>query len=161
MVAAVNVAAGSKLSIGETLTTNNPVQATYEAMTWTELGEVEDVGTLGDSTADITFETMKDSRVRHYAGPADAGTETVVCAHVIDDPGQAAVKTAFENRLLTAFKLELTDRPDVGHTNTIKYYGARVLQFRANVGNPRNVVRREMQLGINTPVLEIEPQVIT
>ena len=153
----VNVANGSKLSIAQTLTTNNPIQATYEAMHWTLISEVEDAGTVGDSAADITFESLADGRVRHFAGPFDAGAETVVCGHDITDAGQRAVGVAFAARLLTAFKLELTDRPDVDHTNTIKYYGARVLKFDAAVGNARNVIRRNMTLGINTPVIEVAP----
>lgn len=157
----LNIAAGSKLFIGQTLTTTSPDQATYEAMTWTQFVEVEDLGTVGDAAADVTFESMDDGRTRHFPGPFDAGTSNVVVGFVQDDPAQVATSTAFSGRLLTAFKIEMTDRPDTSHTNTIKYFGARVLSFSSNIGNARNVVRRNMTLGINTPITEVGPQVIT
>lgn len=161
MSALVNVASGSKLYIGEDLATTNPVQADYEAMTWTEIGEVEDLGTIGDTAADVTFESMQDGRVRHFAGPFDAGTANIVCGCVIDDAGQSAVETAFSGRLLKAFKLEMTDRPDSSHTNTIRYFGARCLSQAVNHGNARNVVRRNMTLGINTAVIDVPPAAVS
>jgi hypothetical protein len=162
----VNVAAGSILSIATApsagvLTTLTPVLSDYLAMTWTAIGEVEDAGSVGDAAADITFESLADARVRHFAGPFDAGTERVVCGRFGTDAGQAAVVTGLATRLLYAFKLELKDRPALDFSNTVFYYGARILSAANNVGNARNVVRHEFSLGINTPVITVDPAFIT
>jgi hypothetical protein len=162
----VNVAAGSILSIATApssgvLTTLTPVIGDYLAMTFTPIGEVEDAGSVGDAAADITFESLADARVRHFAGPFDAGTERVVCGRFANDAGQDAVIAGLASRLLFAFKLELKDRPSLDFTNTVFYYGARILTAANNVGNARNVVRFEMSLGINTAVTTVDPHMIT
>ncbi len=164
---AVNVASGSKLSIasgpngGVVSVTDPPSQVEFEAMTWVPLGTIEDAGSVGDAAADITFESMETSRVEHFAGPFDAGTERVVCGYDISDAGQVAVTAAQQARLVYAFKLELADRPALDYTNTIKYYGARVMTDMVNVGNARNVVRKEFTLGINTAITTVAPIFIT
>jgi len=162
----VNTAAGSILSIATApssgvLTSLNPVLSDYLAMTWTALGEVEDAGSVGDSAADITFESLADARVRHFAGPFDAGTERVICGYDGQDTGQLAMEAGQASRLLYAFKLELKDRPSLDYSNTVKYYGARILNAGVNVGNARNVVRHEFSLGINTAVITVPPAFIT
>ncbi len=164
---AVNVASGSHLSIatapngGVVSAASPPDQTAYEAMTWQSIGIIEDAGTVGDAAADITFESLETSRVEHFAGPFDAGSERVVCGYLIDDLGQLAVTAALYSRVVYGFKLELADRPSLDYTNTIKYYGARVLSDTTNVGNARNVVRKEFTLGINTPITTVVPQFVT
>ena len=103
----VNSAGGSKLYIGSTDTLT--LQAEYEAESYSEIGEIENAGELGDQSAAITFTALADSRVRKFKGPRDAGTMTVVVGDDPSDAGQAALIAAEAQPFNYNFKLELND----------------------------------------------------
>ena len=77
---AVNTAAGSTFAIGPqgtyastvdwTDTESNIIDA-FEALVWTEVGEVEDLGEFGDEASEITFTALANDRRGHSDPIAD------------------------------------------------------------------------------------------
>ena len=133
----------------------------FEALTWVEIGEVEDGGEYGDEAADVTFQSLGDGRVRHLKGARDAGVLPLVFGDDPMDAGQLAVKAAEQTKLDFNFKVEFEDAPQEGWGNSVDYFRAKVQSVRKQVGQGDNVVRRTANLGISTAILTVEPADLT
>lgn len=158
---AITTATGAKYYIGDTspidYTTDASALADFEALTWKEIGEVEDGGELGDEANDVTFQSLSDSRVRHLKGARDAGTLALVVGDDPLDAGQIALREAERTKYQYNFKVEYEDAPDAAYSNSIDYFRGLVMSFRKNVGEGDNVMRRTANIGINTVILTVDP----
>lgn len=66
----VTTAAGTRIYIGPRLTADLPKDSAASktllvGLTYTEIGEVENIGDYGDEVGDVTFAALGDSRTRH------------------------------------------------------------------------------------------------
>lgn len=149
----VNTAGGSKLYIGTTQDAESVAE--FEADSYIEVGEVEDLGQLGDESAEIQFTALADGRVRKLKGPKDAGTMGVICGADSSDEGQQAMVAAEAQIFDYNFKVELNDELTIGGTPTTLFFRAKVMSKRRNIGNVSNVVRYNFNLGVNTEIWEV------
>jgi hypothetical protein len=157
----INTASGAKLFIGGTTAivgANAAAKITaFEAIVWTEVGELEDLGEFGDESERVTFTGLSDGRVRKLKGPRDAGEQTVVVADDMLDTGQIAMEAAEASPLDYNFKVQLNDAITIGGDDSAHYFRGKVFSKRRNVGNASNVVRRNFVIGINTEILSTDP----
>lgn len=151
----INAAGGSRLFLGTTVAATSIPE--FEADTYTEVGEVEDLGEFGDESAEITFTSLKDARVRKLKGPKNAGTIAVVCGDDPLDTGQDAMIAAEASSLDFNFRVELNDPVTLSGTPSVSYFRGKVMSKRLNVGNVSNVVRRTFNVGINSQIYEVNP----
>lgn len=109
---AVYTTAGTTFSIATGATANSrPADATaYGALTWQAVGEVENLGTFGDTANLVTFLSVADARVRKRKGAKNAGTMEVVCGHDPLDLGQVAMLAASNSQLVFNFRVSRTTR---------------------------------------------------
>lgn len=161
---AVNTAAGSTFAIGPQAAYATTVDwsdseadiiLAFEALTWTEVGEVEDLGEFGDEASEITFTALANRRVRKFKGTFDAGTVTVQAGSDPADPGQLAMIAAFASDLDFPFRVTLNDQLTLAGEPTTLYFGGKVMSKRRNVGDVENVVRQNFPVGINTEIIEV------
>lgn len=161
---AVNTAAGSTFSIGPQSAyastvdwsgTEAGIIMAFEALAWTEVGEVEDLGEFGDEASEITFTALADRRVRKFKGTFDAGTVTVQAGSDPADAGQLAMIAAFASDLDFPFRITLNDQLTLDGEPTTLYFGGKVMSKRRNVGNVENLVRQNFPVGINTEIIEV------
>jgi len=148
----VNTAAQSRVYIGTTA--NAQTLVNFQADTYTEVGEVEDLGEFGDEAEEITFTALADRRVRKFKGSFDAGTVTVQCGSDPANPGQLALIAALASDLDYNFKIELNDAVTLSGTPTTLFFRGKVMSKRRNVGNVSNIVRQNFNVGINSAILE-------
>lgn len=159
----VNTAAGSSIFIAPqagfaAIDLTDPdadIIDAFEALTWTEIGEVEDLGEFGDEASEITFTALSDRRVRKFKGTFNGGTVTVQAGSDPSDAGQAAMIAAFASDLDFPFKIMLNDQITLAGTPTTLYFGGKVMSKRRNVGNVENVVRQNFPIGVNTKIYEV------
>lgn len=159
----VNTAAGSSIFIAPqagfaAIDLTDPdadIITAFEALTWTEIGEVEDLGEFGDEASEITFTALSNRRVRKFKGTFNAGTVTVQAGSDPSDAGQAAMIAAFASDLDFPFKITLNDQITLAGTPTTLYFGGKVMSKRRNVGNVENVVRQNFPIGVNTKIYEV------
>jgi hypothetical protein len=133
----------------------------FETSDWTEVEEVEDLGEFGDTSEEITFTALGNRRVRKMKGPRNAGTQNVVVGRDPLDPGQQAMVAAEKTDFDYAFRVEYADARDENHTDSVEYFGAKVMSRAGNLGNVSNVTRRTFGVGINTAVYAVDSEVIT
>lgn len=155
----VATAAGSKFYIassGGAPDPGTPVnQSAYEALTWTEVGEVEDLGEFGDEANEVTFTSLGDRRTRKYKGSYNAGNIPVVCGSDPSDTGQSYMAAALAEDFDYPFKIELNDEVTIGGTPTTLYCYGKVMTKRRNVGNSENIVRQSFTVGVNSEFIEV------
>lgn len=153
----VAAAAGSKIYIGTTaaidFATDAGALTYFEADTYTEVKEVEDLGEFGDESAEITFGTIGDTRTRRFKGPRDAGVLALVCGRDPLDAGQQAVLAAEKVKDEYNLKIVANDAP-VGGTPTTYYMRVLVMSAKNSFGAVDNVVRVTFNLAINSAIIE-------
>ena len=149
----ISAASGSRLFIGTTASAENLSQ--FLSDSFTEVGEVEDLGEFGDESEAVTFASLQDSRVRKLKGTRDAGTIAVVCGADDSDTGQDAMVVAEASSLDFNFKILLNDQLTISGTPSEHYFRGKVMSKRLGVGSANNVVRRTFNVGINSEILEV------
>lgn len=149
---AISVAAKSKIYIGTTKATS--VVSDYTTDTWTEVGQVEDIGEFGDKAEEIKFTALADSRVRKLKGARDAGTLEVTVARDSTDAGQDALRAASAADVGYNFKIVLNDK--IATSGSIFYFKALVNGSPIKLGDVNAVIRQVFSLAVSSDILEVE-----
>lgn len=150
-----NTSAGTKLYIGSSSVAT--VQADFEAESWIEVGEVENLGEFGDEAELVNFISLNDSRVRKYKGARDAGTMAVVCADDPMDEGQLAMVAAEASNLDYNFKVVGNNAVTLGGNGSIDYFRGMVSSRRKNVAGANDITRRSFNVAVNSAPIEVPP----
>lgn len=150
---AISTGSGVILAIGTTASA--PSLAQFQADSYTNVGEVEDLGEFGDESEEVRFTSLTDGRVRKLKGPRDAGTIQVVCGDDDNDVGQLEMLAAEANTLDYNFRITLNNKQTLGGTNGIQYFRGKVMSKRLQVGQANNVLRRRFNVGINSAIVEV------
>lgn len=132
--------------------------ATYDAagygataMTYTTVGEVEDVGSEDATKAVSTFVPVSTGVVTKVPGAIDYGKRTVTIGHLPSDAGQALMKAAFASNNHYSVKLTFPD-------GEIRYYDVLVTKFGTSGGKAGEVVRVTSEIDIcKAPVVVAAP----
>lgn len=157
----VTTAAGAKVYISTTIQNADLNQTQFEALSWTEVEEVESLGRFGDRRQTTEFTTLGDQRTRTYPGALNAGTMSVVCGKKTSDPGQAALKAALAAKDNYGIKVELLDAPQQDYSNTILFFRGLVVSGEDDVGNNANVIKTNFDIKVNSDIIEVEPHFVT
>lgn len=106
-------------------------QAQFEALTWTQVQFVGEIGEYGNNTEMASYETLDQAVVDKIKTITNPGDPVVECRQVINDNGQIAMKVAGGANYTSAvaIKREFDDMPAGGTAPTTHY-------FRAKVGGP-------------------------
>jgi hypothetical protein len=154
----LNTAAGCRFSLGGK--TGADTEADYKKDTYVEVGEIEDLGEFGDTFSSVTFTSLKDGRVRKYKGTADAGDLTLTVGLDNGDVGQRAIKVAHKDRTKGDYNIKITlNDGDPSATPAVLpttfYMRGKVMNNTVAPGAADNVVRRNITIGINSDIIEI------
>lgn len=147
--------AGSKAftSAGTTLSISAAAPATYtavgfSALTWTEIGEVSDLGEFGRQYNLVTFNTLGNRRTVKRKGSFNDGTIAAQMARVPGDAGQTILTTAVNSDLSYSIKVVLQD-------GTIFYTTAQIMSYTTNVGNVDQITSATVNLEIDNDIIEV------
>lgn len=147
----IATASGARFYIGTTQAAST--LSDYQADSYIEVGEVEDLGEFGDESAEVQFISLADERVQKLKGARDAGTLPVICGADDSDEGQDAMIAAEAEKLDYNFKVVLNDAQTLSGNGSEHYFRGKVMGKRLNVGTANNVVRRNFSVGINTAII--------
>lgn len=150
----ITTTAGAKLYIGGVRAEATDTLIEYEALIWVEVGEIENLGSLGDTSNPVNFTAIRDARVRKLKGTRDAGTQSLVIGRDPLNAGQQALIAAELTKFEYAFKVELDDARSVNHSTSKRYFGALVMGAREEYGTVDNVIKIMTDLAVNTAVVK-------
>lgn len=150
----INATAKAKIYIGHPSATISTVEA-FEADTYTQVKEVEDLGSWGAEAKEISFISLADSHVRRRAGSIDSGKVALVAARDPLDPGQQIIAQNVGNHLPFAFKVELNDAPNEAGLPTTFYFRAVIMSAQNKFGKADDLTMTEFNLGIDGAIIEL------
>lgn len=148
---------GAKLYIGAALASQAAdfVEADFDGQTWVEIGETEGLGSLGDASAEITFDSIAANRTRRLKGTRNAGQMEVVCGIDYEDPGQIALLAAEKTIHDYAFRLVLNDAPPAG-TPSERLFIAKVGTAVEALESANSVMKLNATLWVNSNVVKVD-----
>ncbi|MCA0847197.1 hypothetical protein [Salipiger thiooxidans] len=148
--------AGAKLYIGGALAAKpgDFVEGDFTGETWTEIKELESLGSFGDTATEVTFSSIGERRTKRFKGTRSAGTMEVVCGIDYADAGQLAAIAAEKTDNDYAFKLEFPDAPSDG-TPSERYFIAMVGGASEQLDTANNVMKLNLSLWINSNVVRV------
>lgn len=107
--------------ISTTVAPSDLDQAGFEALSWTQVGQVGMVGETGIQTNVLSYDTLDTEVTQKAKGISNAGDPQIEVARVYDDAGQIAMRAAALTNFNYAFKTVRNDAPSASFTDTIIY----------------------------------------
>jgi hypothetical protein len=148
-----STSAGAKFYIGTTTAAENLSQ--FQADTYVQVKEVEDLGEFGDEATEVNYTTLEENRVQRRKGSRDAGVLTLVCIRDPVDSGQQAMIAASKEDDEYNVKIVADDAAD-GGTPTAFYMRTLIMSAKVNFSGADDMTRVTFQVGINSDILEVE-----
>lgn len=141
-------AAGTGLAISAGIPASQNA-AGYSALSYTEVGNVEQLGGFGATTEVVSFQPLKGAQQKHK-GPTNYGALNPTIALDDADAGQAllAAAAAPDNRALYATRVT---KPD----GSLRYFQVRVFGMPETIGAANSMITAAPVLEINTPVVKV------
>lgn len=134
--------AGSTIAISATLPASLTSTA-YAALTFTDIGEVTDGGSIGRTYNTVNHSPLASRGVVKLKGSFDDGTMTLQLAYAPGDAGQVLLETALDDDDFYAFELTLQN-------GTIVYFQAQVTSAPINVGTVDTITGMTVNLAIKS-----------
>jgi hypothetical protein len=146
--------AGTRLFIGGALDVQSDdfVLADFDGQTWTEIKNLDSIGTFGDTSQGITRSIVGESRDKTLKGTRNAGTFEVVANLDLTDAGQLALIAAEKTDDNYAVKIVANDAP-AGGTPSERYFIGLVLSAAEGRGGANDVVVLNGSIAINSNIV--------
>lgn len=135
------------ISYGEDAAGVTAAIAALKALTYVEVGEVEDAGEVGDEASTSDFTALANRRKRKIKGTFDAGSQSITLGEDPKDAGQKALKAAQRSDSNYAVQMDYGD----GNSD---FYLVQVLSFRKQIGSAESIRKASVNLAINSAVYE-------
>ncbi len=139
-------AAGTALAISAALPASETA-AGYAALTFTEVGQIEKLGTLGATFAKVEFQPLRGPKQKHK-GSADYGSLQPSMAYDEADAGQTLLRTAAADETSKLYSFMVTYP-----TGAKRYFQGRVFGSPENVDGADSIVMANPTVEINTKVI--------
>lgn len=95
--------------------------AAWEALDWTQVKKVGNIGESGRKDNIVSYDTLEDTVTDKNKGLTNAGDPMIEVARLVTDNGQKAMRAAGATKLSYAFKIVDDDMP-AGGTQPTTYY---------------------------------------
>jgi hypothetical protein len=144
---------GSTTAAGSTLAISVAAPATfdaagYAALTFTDIGLIEKLGSLGSSFAKVEFKPLK-GPTQKFKGSVDYGSLQPSLAYDDTDAGQVLLRTAADNP--TALYSFLVTYPN----GAKRYFQGRVFGNPETVDGADSVLMASPTIEINTAIIKV------
>lgn len=149
----VYATAGAKIYIGGVKASKSTdfVASDFTAEVWVEIKEVEGLGSLGDTSSAIEFNSLGDGRKRKIKGVRDAGNMELIAGIDHADAGQTALIAAEKAIHDYAFRIVLNDAP-AGGTPSERLFIAKVMSASEQFDQSDNIMKLNVSLGVNSNI---------
>lgn len=118
-------------------------EAGYEALTFTNIGNIEDGGEHGRVYQEVTFNPIDTRGTKKYKGSFNEGTKTLSIAYNSDDAGMVLLKQALNSDSDYSFEVAYPD-------GDIDWFQAKVLTLSKSTNGVDSMRMASVQLSITT-----------
>ena len=125
-------------------------QAGFAALTWTEVGEIVNLGDFGRTYNIVNHINLGSRKTVKLKGSYNEGNLDLQLARAPGNAGQALVITASTSDNSYSFKVVLQD-------GTIMYFSGQVASYTTNVGASDQIVGAKANIEINNDIIEVAP----
>lgn len=139
---ALGTVAGTKIGISAVLPATFDV-AGYGALTFINIGNIDDGGEHGREYAEVTFNPIDTRSTRKFKGSFNEGNKTLSIGYNSGDAGMVVLKTALNDDENYAFEVEYPD-------GDIDYFVAKVMSVVKATGGVDTIRMASVTLGIDT-----------
>jgi hypothetical protein len=147
---------GIQASLGATWSISAAEPATfdevgYDALTYTEVGNVQNLGAVGPTFEDVTFTPLKDGVTQHRKGGADYGQLTVTMAEDAADAGQILVDSGVdgaERDTVFSHKIERAD-------GSIIYFTGQIYSSPVSIGDASTMITKEVSVMVSSSLVKV------
>jgi hypothetical protein len=144
---------GSTTAAGTALAISAATPATfdedgYSDLTYTEIGNVEKIGSIGATFNKVEFTPLKGPK-KKFKGSVDYGSLQPSLAHDDDDAGQTLLRTAAAN-LVTLYSFKVT-YPD----GALRFFQGRVFGYPETTDGADTVIMAAPTVEIDTVVVKV------
>lgn len=149
------MASGAFTSAGTTIGVVSGDPSTYdasgfEALTYSLVGEVTDLGEFGREYSLVTHNPLGDRQTVKRKGSFNDGSISMTVARVPDDAGQTVLQEALDSDDNYSFNVTLQD-------GTNLYFSAQVMSYTANVGTVDQITTASVTIEITDEIIEVAP----
>jgi hypothetical protein len=142
----VTTSAGTTIAISATQpATYN--QIGFAALTFTNIGEVTNLGEFGRVYEQVTHQPLGDRRTVKRKGSFNDGALSLQIGRDEADAGQALLLTALDDDNSQAFEVTYQD-------GTIKYFTAQVMSFTDVVNDANTITGHNCQVEIDNDIID-------
>ncbi len=127
---------------------------------WLEVKKVGSIGEMGTTTNILTYDTLDTSVSDKGKGTSNAGDPEIEVARVYNDPGQIAMRAAAETNFKFCFRVESSDAPGPGFTNTMAYNRGMVAGPRDPNGRVEDFELEIYTLALVQKQIKVNPEAI-
>lgn len=138
----VGTTAGTKLGISAGVPATYDV-AGYVALTYTNVGNIEDAGEHGRVYAEVTFNPIAERGTQKFKGSFNEGNKTLSIGYDSDDAGMILLKTALNSDNDYAFEVEYPN-------GDIDYFQAKVMSLVKQASTVDTIRMVSVELSITT-----------
>lgn len=132
----------------------------YISLSFTQIGDLETFSDHGPEGAVVNFTPLETGTTRQLKGATNPGNLTITCADNPLDAGQIAMIAAAGTRRLYPIKIIAADAADSNDTDTVVYFGVRVLSAKPARGAD-GVSKRVFVCAIDTPEHEVPSEAVS
>lgn len=123
-------------------------QAAFALLTWTEIGELSEMGEFGRQYNLVTFNILGDRRTVKRKGSYNDGTISAQMARVPSDAGQVILTAAVNSDVSVGVKVVLQD-------GTVFYMTAQIMSYTTNIGNVDQITSATVNFEIDNDIIEV------
>lgn len=122
--------------------------AGYGALTYTNIGEVTDLGSFGKTFTLVTHNPLGNRQTIKRKGSYNNGALTLKMARVPTDSGQALLIAARDTDAVYTFVVTL-------QTGTKLYFLGTVMGYNTNVGTVNQITAADVSLEVTSDIIEV------
>jgi hypothetical protein len=141
-------AAGTKLAMSVAHPATEDA-AGYAALTWTVIGNIEQLGAIGAAFEVVNFQPL-DGPLDKLKGPVNYGTLSPTIGHDPTDAGQTMLRTAADDTTNLLFSFQVTYQDGAK-----RYSQGRVFGYPENTGPANTVLTATPQIELTKKVVKV------
>lgn len=128
-------------------------QAGYEALTYTNVGEISDMGAFGAVYELVTFNDIGSRKTRKFKGTVNYGSMQLTIGRDPSDAGQTVLiegTDGTEIDTVHSFKATLQD-------GEVQYFQGKLMSYDTQVGAANNIVSANTTVELDSTIIRVAP----